>query len=313
MSADVRLIDRAAHCLQELVKTLCTMPPIDAISALPHLLPATLATVADYSPEVREPGSDAFRHLVELAPLLEQEDWQATNSNHQEQSIDDAEMLARKSVMRLVLGKAETDHEPFPLPSRLPGLLKGGLVLRPYQWEGVKWLSLLRRAGLHGALCDEMGLGKTVQALMALAIAKCESSSASPSLVLCPASLSGHWFYECRRFFSPDVIETVQYRPGLSKREKQALLKGSKKAHLIVASYDMLRRDAGLLTARAWDHVIFDEVHVLRAGESTALGRAVRKLRAAHRVALTGTPLQNQVHDLWGVFDVLMPGLLGNK
>ncbi|KAM3576447.1 hypothetical protein VYU27_001613 [Nannochloropsis oceanica] len=240
-------------------------------------------------------------------------------------------------------GPTRIDRRILTLPDSLSSCFRGGLVLRPYQWEGVMWLTLLRRAGLHGALCDDMGLGKTLQALVAIAVARCEedaeeseeeggensassSSSHLPSLVLCPASLAGHWDYESRRFFSAETIQTVLYAVGLSPKDKASLIAGLGKRHLVVASYDMLRRDLarsgggggggggrGLLTGQAWKYVIFDEVHVLRSGQATVLGRAVKALRAQHRLALTGTPLQNQVHDLWGVFDVLTPGLLGTK
>lgn len=329
---------RAAYCLLEIAKALTAAPtPVTyAKAALPSLLPVALATVADDNAEVRLYGMQSFQLLVEVAPLLESEDWVSVDEAHTKpgdksggEGQKDAAYMARESVMRLVLGNKaaarvldKTENAVFSLPDALPSLLRGGLVLRPYQWDGVMWLTLLRRAGLHGALCDDMGLGKTLQALVALAVTHCEEAEeddeeekkALPSLVLCPASLAGHWYYEARRFLSPEAIETVPYAAGLSAGEKATLLAGLGKRHLVVVSYDMLRRDAGgLLTGQAWNHVIFDEVHVLRSGATTALGRAVKRLRARHRLALTGTPLQNQVQDVWAVFDVIMPGLLGDR
>lgn len=336
----------AAHCLLELAKALRSLPPAldpaEARAALPALLPPALATVADDDPEVRTRGAEAFRLLVELAPLLPPHEWTRTYTLHDDDGgpgagpappvLDAAEARARESVMLLVLGgkgkgagtAAVADAaSSFAWPAALPGLLRGGLVLRPYQWEGVRWLTLLRRSGLHGALCDDMGLGKTLQALVALAVARCEATeeegggndedNGPPSLVLCPASLSGHWLHEARRFLAPHAVEPLLYRAGLSRPEKEAALRTATGRHLVIASYDLLRRDVALFAARPWALLLLDEAHVLRAGAGTALGRAVRRLRAAHRVALTGTPLQNQVQDVWAVFDLLMPGLLGDR
>lgn len=359
---------RAAFCLFEVTKALTESPgPRHVKAALPFLLPVAMATIVDDNAEVRLYGLQSFNLLVGVVPLMEPKDWFVESKRDHSCKKEGFKTtstfeLRQSALLHLLLGgqvklahasEGSQGKKLLTLPDRLPSLFRKGLVLRPYQWDGIMWLTLLRRAGLHGALCDDMGLGKTLQTLVAMAVARCEAEDGGkegedqvehcrpqilahslPSLVLCPATLSGHWYFEARRFLLPETVVTVQYAAGLSSLEKERALEGLDSRHLVVASYEMLRRDnawkgsmqqaeevreggaregRGLLMRQAWNYIIFDEVHVLRGGERTLLGKAVRNLRGQHRLGLTGTPLQNQVQDVWGVFDVLMPGLLGTK
>jgi TATA-binding protein-associated factor len=187
------------------------------------------------------------------------------------------------------------------------------LTLRPYQKEGVNWLAFLRRFGLSGALCDDMGLGKTLQATAALAadVAERIASGAphAPSLVVCPPTLVGHWAEEVAKYLPPShALRVVCYAgpPGA----RAALAPSIPGAHLVVTSYDTVRADAAALCGVDWAYVVLDEGHAIRNPRAkTTL--AIKRLRAAHRLLLSGTPIQNDVAELWSLFDFLMPGFLG--
>jgi TATA-binding protein-associated factor len=189
------------------------------------------------------------------------------------------------------------------------------LTLRPYQKEGVNWLAFLRRFGLSGALCDDMGLGKTLQATAALAADVAERRAAgvahAPSLVVCPPTLVGHWAEEVAKYLPPShALRVVCYAGAPGARA--ALAAGIAGAHLVVTSYDTVRADAACLCAVDWAYVVLDEGHAIRNPRAKTT-QAIKRLRACHRVLLSGTPIQNDVAELWSLFDFLMPGFLGGE
>ncbi len=177
--------------------------------------------------------------------------------------------------------------------------------LRPYQKDGVAWLMFLRKYKFGGVLADDMGLGKTLQALTLISTER--TSKTDPSLVICPKTLISIWIAEAKRF-TPDL--TVVAVEGTAK-ERAAILKNARKADLLVTSYSLFQRDAKLYRSVALDYAILDEAQYVK-NSKTATAIAVKTIRATHRLALTGTPLENGVHELWSLFDFLMPGLLGN-
>jgi SNF2 family DNA or RNA helicase len=171
--------------------------------------------------------------------------------------------------------------------------------LRPYQRRGFSWLAFLDRLGVGGLLADDMGLGKTVQVL-ALEAHRREGGHRPPTLIVCPLSVLGNWRREIERF-TPSL--TVHVHHG-STRDLQP------SADLVLTTYQLAARDADLLAATQWDRIVLDEAqHVKNATSVTA--RAIRRIPARHRVALTGTPVENRLTELWSIADFLNPGILG--
>jgi len=215
-----------------------------------------------------------------------------------------------------------------------PGL---GVHLRPYQLHGLAWLQALRAQHLAGILADDMGLGKTAQTLAHLLVEKqagrlgCDNDSdsdstgfgrsgtghigpgqrhgqhgAAPALVVVPSSLIANWQAEARRM-APDLrVLTLQ-------GTQRAALHASIAQHdLVLTSYPLLWRDIRVLEARPWHLLILDEAQMVKNAASRT-ARAVRRLRARHRLCLTGTPLENHLGELWAQFDFLLPGFLGDR
>lgn len=178
-------------------------------------------------------------------------------------------------------------------------------TLRPYQTEGFHFLAYLSTNGFGGVLADDMGLGKTLQALTWIAWLRAEQKVQEPILVICPKSVQDNWRAEAARF-SPDLRVTVWNR-GNSGKEG---LDGS--ADLLVIHYPHLRQHEELLREQKWGAVILDEAQAIKNPTSQS-ARAACALEARHRLALTGTPIENRLLDLWSIFAFAMPGILGSR
>ncbi len=180
-------------------------------------------------------------------------------------------------------------------------------IMRPYQLYGFRWLSTLAQAGFGGILADEMGLGKTVQMLAFMEQQK-RGGESRPSLVVCPASLVYNWKEEAQRF-TPEL--SVELLAGSQQARKPVLEKmaGEDHADLYVTSYDTLKRDIAAYKDLQLADVVLDEAQFIK-NRSTAAAKAVKVLSAANRFALTGTPIENRLSELWSIFDFLMPGFL---
>lgn len=174
--------------------------------------------------------------------------------------------------------------------------------LRPYQLEGYSWLTFLRQYKLGGVLADDMGLGKTIQAIALVMKAKSEKVSKKPFLVIAPTSVVENWDMELARF-APSLKKVIM-RAG--DRSKQFAKVG--KADIVVISYALFVRDFKKLEALNFDTVILDEAQMVKNYQSKAYG-IVRKLRSDCRIALTGTPLENNLMELWSIFSIVAPGL----
>jgi superfamily II DNA or RNA helicase len=172
--------------------------------------------------------------------------------------------------------------------------------LRPYQRRGVAWLQRLAELGMGGVLADEMGLGKTLMAISLLT----SRQQDRPHLVVCPTSVVGNWERELARF-APDVPVIRHHGP-----ERPVTRRAFKPGHVTVTSYALLRRDLGMLEDVDWDAVVFDEAQQIKNPSSKG-ARAARSLTARMRVAMTGTPIENRLSELWAIVDVTNPGLLG--
>ena len=190
-----------------------------------------------------------------------------------------------------------------------PGGLRGRL--RPYQVRGYSWLAFLRRWGLGACLADDMGLGKTVQAL-ALVLRDWEQAGPRgrrPVLLVCPTSVVGNWQKEAARF-TPDLPVLVHH--GSSRDRGDAFRRKARRHALVISTYALLHRDIQTLRGVPWAGVILDEAQNIK-NPDTKQARAARSLEAEYRIALTGTPVENNVGDLWSLMEFLNPGLLGSR
>ncbi len=200
-------------------------------------------------------------------------------------------------------------RRPEMLAAALPGkALKA--TLRPYQEVGARWLGFLTRIGLGACLADDMGLGKTLQ-VIALLLAGSGGDEPHPSLVVAPASLLANWAAEIERF-APSLRVFVAH-PAFAPAEvlKAPTPEQLAESDLVVTSYGALLRLDWLVKMRWWLAVI-DEAQAIKNPEAKQT-RAVKALKAAGRIALTGTPVENNLSDLWSIFDFLNPGLLGSS
>jgi superfamily II DNA or RNA helicase len=185
-------------------------------------------------------------------------------------------------------------------------------TLRPYQQAGVQWLYLLTRLRLGACLADDMGLGKTIQVLSLLLVLKAESRhTRKPSLVVAPASLLANWAAEIVRF-SPSVKAVVAHPSAMPAEQlKSDSAETLADTDLVITSYGSLAR-VPWLASTPWRLVILDEAQAIKnpAAKQT---KAVKALKAGTRIALTGTPIENRLGDLWSIFDFINPGLLGSS
>jgi len=196
---------------------------------------------------------------------------------------------------------ARLSHKEFTVPSDLRARL------RPYQVEGYRWLSALSELGLGACLADDMGLGKTIQILALLTSRVAEAHG--PTLVVAPTSVCGNWISEIKRFApSLSAIEYVgRERPALLS----ALSNGAASASVVVCSYTLLQQDQAELSALNWGTVVLDEAQFIKNPQSLR-AKAAYSLPAKQRIAATGTPVENHLGDVWGIFRFLNPGLLGD-
>ncbi len=180
-------------------------------------------------------------------------------------------------------------------------------VLRPYQVYGFKWMETVKSFGFGGILADDMGLGKTLQMIAVLLAAK-EAAETGISLIVCPASLIYNWCEEFARF-----APSLRALPLVgSKPERQTLLADAFRDEIpdvLVTSYDLLKRDIDSYEDYTFNTVVLDEAQYIK-NPSSAAAKSTKIVKSAHRFALTGTPIENRLSELWSIFDFLMPGFL---
>jgi SNF2 family DNA or RNA helicase len=180
--------------------------------------------------------------------------------------------------------------------------------LRPYQQRGTSWLAFMRRWGLGACLADDMGLGKTIQAI-ALWLHERERDPArlGPMLLVCPTSVVGNWRREVQRF-APALKVLVHH--GADRERDDALIEAANAHDVVISTYGLVRRDVDTLAEIAWDSIILDEAQNIKNPRAKQT-QAVRRLQAGQRIALTGTPVENRLSELWSIMQFLNPGLLG--
>ncbi|MCD8364057.1 MAG: SNF2 family helicase [Lachnospiraceae bacterium] len=201
----------------------------------------------------------------------------------------------------MVKGFKTVNDADFDVPKSL------SRVMRAYQKNGYKWLRTLEAWGFGGILADEMGLGKTLQMIAVMLAGKeaCAQRESALSLVVCPASLVFNWGEEFARFAPKLKVLPVVGTQG----ERRAKIASATDYDVLVTSYDLLKRDIDLYEDLRFDIEVIDEAQYIK-NHTTAAAKAVKVVKSAHRFALTGTPIENRLSELWSIFDYLMPGFL---
>lgn len=210
-------------------------------------------------------------------------------------------MERNREFKSLIRNMKTVEDNDFELPASLDG------VLREYQKKGFLWLRTLKHNGFGGILADDMGLGKTLQVIALLLSAAMEKGEEGQplALVVCPASLVYNWNSEINRF-APEL--PVKMVVG-NVQERQNLLEGCGAGEVLVTSYDLLKRDLELYRSLNFTTQIIDEAQYIK-NYNTQAARAVKEIKAGFKLALTGTPIENRLSELWSIFDYLMPGYL---
>ena len=213
----------------------------------------------------------------------------------------------RDEVLSEMLGKLnhKQQFEAVADPERLQG------KLRDYQKRGLSWIQYLEQLGLNGCLADDMGLGKTVQVIARL-IQEREGThtNIAPTLLIAPTSVVGNWYHEIQKF-APHLKALVHHGSDRAK-EASAFQEVCADHDLIITSFTLARKDAKLFQAMQWHRIVLDEAQNIK-NPKTALTKTILKLSAPHRLALTGTPIENRLLDLWSIFNFLNPGYLGTQ
>jgi SNF2 family DNA or RNA helicase len=196
-------------------------------------------------------------------------------------------------------------HRPFA-EMEVPAGFNG--TLRPYQIRGYSWLAFLKQWELGACLADDMGLGKTAETL-ALIEREWRRNGHHPTLIVCPTSVISNWQKEAERF-TPNLPVMVHH--GVARAKGPAFKKEATRHAMVISSYSLLQRDAAILQELDWGVVVLDEAQNIKNPE-TKQARAARSLKACFRIALTGTPVENNVGDLWSIMEFLNPGMLGSQ
>ncbi|XP_055603145.1 TATA-binding protein-associated factor 172-like [Uranotaenia lowii] len=261
-----------------------------------------LGRMSDPDQAVRLVSTHCFATLIQLMPL----DSINSDTGHLTEDLKDRKLKDKEFLEYLFTPKSIPD---FKIPIEI------NAELRSYQQSGVNWLWFLNKYKLHGILCDDMGLGKTLQAICILAGDHHQRSldpkcSKLPSIVICPPTLTGHWVYEVEKFLPNHFLRPLHYVGLPVDRERLRHKLGV--YNLIVASYEIVRKDIEFFSSVHWNYCVLDEGHIIKNGK-TKSSKAIKQLVANHRLILSGTPIQNNVLELWSLFDFLMPGFLGTE
>nr|WP_091704368.1 DEAD/DEAH box helicase [Anoxybacillus pushchinoensis] len=239
---------------------------------------------------------------LSLRDVLMQTLAEKTNEQHEDDEAIDIEL--NRSFATLVRKMKNIDHIPnVTIPSTFHG------TLRPYQQRGVDWLIFLRQLGFGGCLADDMGLGKTIQMLAYLAYVKENEKRNGPALLICPTSVIGNWQKECQQFV-PSL--TVYVHHGSTRGHGDTFIEKAKSCDLVITSYSLAHLDFDDLAGIDWDVICLDEAQNIKNAQ-TKQARAIRKLKGRHKIALTGTPIENRLNELWSIFHFLNPGYLGSQ
>ncbi len=214
--------------------------------------------------------------------------------------------IEHDDILSDMMAKLQDKSKLEPISDQLN--LQGNL--REYQKRGVAWLEYLERLGLNGCLADDMGLGKSVQVIARLVQERESVDSVLPTLLIAPTSVVGNWQKEIVKF-APHLQSMIHH--GSERLQNSADFKKACKQHdVIITSFTLARKDEKLLQSIEWQRIVLDEAQNIK-NPKAAQTKAILKLSAKHRLALTGTPVENRLLDLWSIFNFLNPGYLGKE
>ena len=217
-----------------------------------------------------------------------------------QQKKDQIQVKRNPDYKEMIRNMKNVEDSDFAVPESLESILRG------YQKTGYRWLRTLEKLGFGGILADDMGLGKTLQTIACLLAIK-QERGAFKGLIICPASLVYNWKKELETF-APKL--QVKLMAG-SAEQREALLADQRGGDVWITSYDMVKRDIALYRDITFDVEVIDEAQNIK-NHGTQAARAVKQIQAPVKFALTGTPIENRLSELWSIFDYLMPGLLGS-
>lgn len=257
--------------------------PTDRVKVIVETLIETVQTAFKVTEDTKEPKVSIGQALALSAMPGATVDWLSEKLKELAQRVNSGD-----AKLKMV--------EP---PARLKA------TLRPYQLQGVSWLQFLAEYGLGGILADDMGLGKTIQSLAHILLEKQNHRMEHPCLIVCPVSVLPNWKAEAARF-APVLRVTA-----LHGADRHSLLHRLDSSDIVLTTYPLLVRDYDTLaSSRKWHMVILDEAQAIK-NPQTKLAKAAFGLNANHRICLTGTPVENNLGELWSQFQFLMPGALG--
>ncbi len=221
--------------------------------------------------------------------------------NNLMENREDADFEADEGYKRLIEEMDVTGLESLEPPSSLKK------IIRPYQTEGFRWIKMLKRCGFGGILADDMGLGKTLQVLAFILSEKLDKKQGDElrTLVVCPASLVYNWQREIENY-TPELNSVVIAGSVQARKE---IIENSKDTDIWITSYDLLKRDIPLYEDITFANEIIDEAQFVK-NQNTQASQSVRVVKSSFRMALTGTPIENYLSELWSIMDYLMPGFL---
>ena len=279
--ADLRLLEEAAAAKQSLVRVRGQWVELD-----PAELEAMIAAVGTTG---QARAGDLLRTAMGLGGIA------LPDGVSEAESID---IVADGWIGELLDGALHASVAPIADPDGFEG------ALRPYQQRGVGWLSFLGRLGLGACLADDMGLGKTAQLIATILADPVDG----PTLVVCPVSVLGNWQRELERF-APSLRVKLHHGADRLRADDQPFAERAD-ADVVLTAYSLVARDLELLREVPWGRLVLDEAQQVK-NPGTAQTRAIRQIDASRRIALTGTPVENRLGELWSLMHVLNPGLLG--
>ncbi|KIL49793.1 DEAD/DEAH box helicase [Jeotgalibacillus soli] len=253
---------------------------------------------------IREAMSAAKKKGIRMRDLLEQE----LDEAEDESAPEEAESLRiQYELNRSLKSMMDSLHDIGKVPLLSPPAALQG-ELRPYQQQGFSWMAFLRSNRFGACLADDMGLGKTIQLISYMLHVKETEKLKTPFLIVCPTSVLGNWQREIERF-APSLSLHLHYGPNREKEE--AFTSAIKHADIVLTSYGLCHVDQEELGATEWSAVALDEAQNIK-NPHTKQSKAIRRLQGQHHIALTGTPMENRLSELWAIFDFINHSYLGS-
>ncbi|MEH7522621.1 DEAD/DEAH box helicase [Bacillus sp. JJ1503] len=257
--------------------------------------------------QIQDLMKKAEKEGLHVRDLIEQE--LLAGDSEQEDELDNPKTFARIQIEMnrqwKQMVKQLRDIKDIPLVE-VPAAFQGDL--RPYQKLGMSWLLFLRKYGFGACLADDMGLGKTIQLISYLLKVKEEEADSGPALIICPTSVLGNWQKEIERF-APKLNVYLHYGGNRSKSEE--FVEKASAADVVLTSYGLTALDVEDFESVEWGSISIDEAQNIKNAQ-TKQSRAVRRLKGKHHIALTGTPMENRLSELWSIFDFTNHGYLGS-